>query len=255
MKQLRQHGQDESCNFLEDRYGPNGVYPWKMQYNFSNCLGMIVEQQQIEGYYGLVKPNTKLGRTGALKTDVGFKYLTQEGFSSLLEFDAKRIQERFQIGNFSAQTLAAIKNGSPEYLILSLLMDSNQDTKTISILGNNNIAQRQFLGCSGYICNGPKFIGSQITNSDIQNYIMENTVEFPATSWNDGFKQYVNRTQRFCLVRPMDEYADSSTEARLQVEHMLCLPTKWFCNCPLYWSRLHCPASVFINNQMGLLDP
>jgi hypothetical protein len=25
MKQLRQRGQDEFCNFLEDRYGPNGV--------------------------------------------------------------------------------------------------------------------------------------------------------------------------------------------------------------------------------------
>jgi hypothetical protein len=47
---------------------------------------------------------------------------------------------------------------------------------------------------------------------------MENTVEFPATSWNDGFKQYVNRTQRFCLVRPTGEETEETNGQQEQKE-------------------------------------
>jgi hypothetical protein len=53
-----------------------------MRFNSSGRVVFVTEQQQIGGYYGLIKPNTKLGRSGALKTDVGFKYLTVEGFQS-----------------------------------------------------------------------------------------------------------------------------------------------------------------------------
>jgi hypothetical protein len=74
---------------------------------FLKSSGIVTEQQQIESYYGLIKRNTKLGRIGALKMDVGYKYLTQEGFQSLLKFDANLISQ-LEVGRIRQETLDSI---------------------------------------------------------------------------------------------------------------------------------------------------
>jgi hypothetical protein len=257
MDKLRhEFGQHEFCTFLEERWGPNGSHPWKLGYNSSSRVGIIMEQQQIESYYGIVKPNTKLGREGAMKTDTGFKYLTQQGFASLLNFDYQR-QKKFCIGQFSQATRDALNEWVPEYFVLALLMDQNVDYKEMVIAPNDDLAAEFLRGVSGYLCNGPRHIGNQISESDIANYIRECTVRRPDNSWTDGFDRYINLTQRFCLVQPLWEYSESSNEARIQVKHLLDLFPEgtYFCNCPMYWSRLHCPASLFINDIVGSTKP
>jgi hypothetical protein len=214
-----------------------------------------MEQQQIEGYYGLVKPNTKLGRPGAMKNDVGFKYLTQQGFSSLLKFDAKRFK-KFLIGKFSNDTHAALQVILPEYLVLALLMHTDRDVKEVVIAPNDNTA-RDFLGVCGYLCNGPRYIGTEIRESDVAEYILECTVERTANSWEHGFEQYIKRTQHFCLVQPLYDYAETSDEANAKVQHLKSLFPRgsYFCNCPMYWTRLHCPTPVYINDHGGFITP
>jgi hypothetical protein len=188
MTQLRQLGEEDFCEFLEGRYGPNGTHPWNMLYNSSNRLGFVTEQQQIESYYGLIKPNTKLGRIGALKMDVGYKYLTQEGFQSLLKFDANLISQ-LEVGRIRQETLDSIQSVVPEFLILALLMDSSRDIYPVTMEGQDNVAQ-DFIAVEGFLCNGPKFIGATIDNSHVDSYIMESTVMRPANlyRWVLGYQ-------------------------------------------------------------------
>jgi hypothetical protein len=152
--------------------------------------------------------------------------------------------------------LEAINVIVPEYLVIALLMDKNVDCQEI-VIAENDVIAKEFLVVPGYLCNGPNFIGKTISNSDIAEYILDCTVERPVNSWTNGFQQYINRTQRFCLVQPLHEYYDqASDEGKAKVQHLLCFPPgTYFCNCFLYWSRLHCPASIFINDLNKKLHP
>jgi hypothetical protein len=127
MDQLEAEGEDEISAFLSSRYGPMGSTPWNLTYNSSGRVGIIAEQQQIKGYYGLLKPNTKLGRIGAFKTNAGFSYLLKEGFSSLLKWDCERIR-KLLVGSFSARFPETVKgNFTPEHIFLAMLMSDEVD--------------------------------------------------------------------------------------------------------------------------------
>jgi hypothetical protein len=152
--------------------------------------------------------------------------------------------------------LEAINVIVPEYLVIALLMDKNVDCQEI-VIAENDVIAKEFLVVPGYLCNGPNFIGKTISNSDIAEYILDCTVERPVNSWTNGFQQYINRTQRFCVVQPLHEYYDQAfDEGKAKVQHLLCFPPgTYFCNCFFYWSRLHCPASIFINDLNKKIHP
>jgi hypothetical protein len=251
IERLRALGETVFSDFLEERYGPNGTFPWNMRYNSSNRVGIIAEQQQIESYYGLIKPNTKLGQCGALNTNAGFSYLLREGFGSLLRWDIMRMRH-FAIGFTSPRMLDTIKELTPEHMILALTMDESMDVlSTVS----PNATVNQYCIVHGYLCNSTTHIGKKVTSQHLVDYVSANTQLRPANSWPHGYKKYINVTNRFCLVWPIHEYAATSIERRKEVEHLLFLPNgSYFCNCPLFWQRLDCPASIFINNWKGKLN-
>jgi hypothetical protein len=247
---LRALGELNFSEFLEERYGPNAPFAWNMRYNSSDRVGIIAEQQQIEAYYGMVKPNTKLGRSGALNTNAGYAYLLREGFASLLSWDVMRMS-RYSIGYNSPRMLDAMKELTPEHMILALTMDASTDTFS-TVSPNENV--NQYCVVEGFLCNGPTYIGKKITSQYLIYYVSANTHLRPPNSWPHGFKKYINLTNRFCLVRPIHEYANISMEHQKQVQHLLFLPPgSYFCTCHLFWQRLDCPASIFINNCKGKL--
>jgi hypothetical protein len=245
LEQLRAMGETALSDFLENRFGPNGTYPWNMRFNSSNRVGIIAEQQQIESYYGMIKPKTKLGRCGALNTNAGFSYLLRHGFSSLLSWDVRRTN-RFSVGFNSHRMIDAIKDITPEHMILALTMHETVDQ--LSTISPNETVN-QYCVVPGYLCNGPTHIGKKITTQHLMDYVSANMQIRPPNSWPHGFKKYINITNRFCLVRSIREYANSSEERRKEVKHLMFLPEgTYFCNCALYWERLNCPASTFIND-------
>jgi hypothetical protein len=186
MDQLEAEGEDEISDFLSSRYGPRGSTPWNLTYNSSGRVGIIAEQQQIEGYYGLLKPNTKLGRIGALKTNAGFSYLLKEGFSSLLKWDCERIR-RLTVGSFSARFQGTVQgNFTPEHLILAMLMSDEVDMIPTTM---HEVRARHFLRVNGYLCNGPTHIGKQVSVDDFNSYMAEVTTQRnPQNRWHHGFQ-------------------------------------------------------------------
>jgi hypothetical protein len=208
VEQLRSLGGNNLSDFLEERYGPNGTFPWNMRFNSSGRVGIIAEQQQIESYFGLIKPNTKLGRLGALNTNAGFSYLTREGFSSLISWDVKRIN-RFAVGFNSPSLLEAIDEMTPEHMILAMTMDIALDQLS-TMSPNENV--NQYCIVNGYLCNGPTHIGKKITSQHLLDYVLANTQLRPLHSWPHGFKKYINVTNRFCLVRPIHDYYEAASE-------------------------------------------
>jgi hypothetical protein len=244
-------GEVELSEFLQQRFGPNGITPWNMRYNSSDRVGLIAQQQQLEAYYGQIKPNIKLGRDGVLKTNAGFAYLLREGFASLLSWDCKRIGQ-IDIPHHNQRFYSAIQSITPEHMTLSLLM--TEDDTISTVLPTRRF--QTFFAVIGFLCNGPTHIGKKISSNDIIAYATENTLRRAANNWEHSYERYIYLTKRFCLVRPIHEYADSSRGARKEVAHLLSLPVgTYFCNCHLYWSRLDCPASLSINNKNNMIVP
>jgi hypothetical protein len=178
LEQLRAMGETPLSDFLEHRFGPNGTFPWNMRFNSSNRVGIIAEQQQIESYYGMIKPKTKLGRCGALNTNAGFSYLLKHGFSSLLSWDVRRIN-RFSIGCHSQKMIDAIKDMTPEHMILALTMHESVDQ--LSTISPNETVN-QYCVIPGYLCNGPTHIGKKSTTQHLMDYVSANTQMRPPNS-------------------------------------------------------------------------
>jgi hypothetical protein len=89
----------------------------------------------------------------------------------------------------------------------------------------HEVRARTFLRVDGYLCNGPTHIGKQVSVDDFNSYMAEVTTQRnPQNRWHHGFQRYIKRTTRFCLVRPVHEYAMSCRSARKEVAHLLFLP-------------------------------
>jgi hypothetical protein len=142
-----------------------------MRYNSSDRVGIIAEQQQIEAYYGMVKPNTKLGRSGALNTNAGYAYLLREGFASLLTWDVRRMSQ-YSIEYNSPRMLDAMKELTLEHMILALTMDASTDA-FLTISPNENV--NQYCVVEGFLCNSPTYIGKKITLQHLIDYVSANT--------------------------------------------------------------------------------
>jgi hypothetical protein len=110
----------------------------------------------------------------------------------------------------------AIKDITPEHMILALTMHETVDQlSTIS----PNEPVNQYCVVPGYLCNGPTHVGKKITTQHLMDYVSANMQIRPPNSWPHGFKKYINITNHFCLVRSIQEYANSSEERRKEVKN------------------------------------
>lgn len=257
----KEMGEDDWATFFNNMYGPTSPCNGKW---YTSCTGVafyLPNNNPLENYWSELKGKTQHNVAPIIRTNMNLSQFLAIEVPMLIQHDAKH--RTYESQNFQRINKRSIRLLDTVTLTIASLIDMENDVAKIdrsdgipmSILDAARTENPQ--NCLFFVNRAP-FLGSKITQNRIQAFLSLLMGRQYSCTRNDDLTSdddICYDAFGFCMLTLMD--GDSFPFQRMVPNMEIYFPNYEGvkCMCRQYLTEGRCPASIFLQDKMGILSP